>query len=71
MFSSNMHRMASQVVLIGTGSEVDIAFQAAKELVAEGIGVRVVSLPSWELFQAQDESYRSLCSTGRTAQGLD
>ncbi|MBW7885929.1 MAG: transketolase [Caldilineaceae bacterium] len=48
-----------QVVLIATGSELDIAYNAAKELAGEGIGVRVVSLPSWELFQQQDEAYRS------------
>ena len=38
------------MVLIGAGSELDIAYEAAKELAAEGVGVRVVSLPSWELF---------------------
>ena len=47
-----------QVILIGTGSEVEIAFDAAKILAGEGVGVRVVSLPSWELFEAQDEAYR-------------
>ena len=47
-----------QVLLIGTGSEVEIAFDAAKILAGEGIGVRVVSLPSWELFAQQDEAYR-------------
>ena len=45
--------------MIGTGSELDIAFEAGKALAAAGIGVRVVSLPSWELFAAQDESYRA------------
>ncbi len=48
-----------QVVLIGTGSEVDIAYQAALKLADAGIGVRVVSLPSWELFEQQDEAYRA------------
>lgn len=48
-----------QVVLIGTGSEVQIAYDAAKQLAAEGIGVRVVSLPSWELFQAQPADYQA------------
>lgn len=47
-----------QVILIGTGSELDIAYNAAKQLAAEGIGVRVVSLPCWELFEQQDEAYR-------------
>ena len=47
-----------QLVLIATGSELDIAYNAAKQLAAEGVGVRVVSLPSWELFEKQDEAYR-------------
>ncbi|MBK8047054.1 MAG: transketolase [Anaerolineales bacterium] len=47
-----------QVVLVATGSELDIAYTAAKQLVSEGVGVRVVSLPCWELFAAQEESYR-------------
>ncbi len=45
------------VVLIGSGSEVEIAYDAAKQLAAEGIGVRVVSLASFELFEAQSEEY--------------
>jgi transketolase len=54
-----------QLVLIATGSELDIAFNAAKQLAAEGVGVRVVSLPCWELFEAQDEAYRrSVIPTG-------
>lgn len=48
-----------QVVLIGTGSELDIAYNAGKQLAGEGVGVRVVSLPSWELFQAQPAEYRA------------
>jgi transketolase len=48
-----------QLVLIGTGSELDIAYTAAKQLAAEGVGVRVVSLPSWEIFQAQPAAYRA------------
>ena len=46
-------------MLIGTGSEVDIAYQAALKLADAGIGVRVVSLPSWELFEQQEEAYRA------------
>ena len=45
------------IVLIGSGSEVEIAYDAAKQLVAEGVGVRVVSLPSFELFAAQGDDY--------------
>ncbi|MEJ5248320.1 MAG: transketolase [Caldilinea sp.] len=48
-----------QVVLIGTGSEVQIAYDAARRLANEGVGVRVVSLPCWELFQAQPADYRA------------
>ncbi len=47
------------VILIGTGSEVEIAYDAAKLLEAEGKTVRVVSLASWELFAAQDDAYRA------------
>jgi transketolase len=47
-----------QVILIGTGSETHIALEAGKKLAAEGIGVRVVSLPSWELFDGQPQEYR-------------
>ena len=47
-----------QVALVATGSEVEIAYNAAKQLAEEGIGVRVVSLASWELFAAQDAAYR-------------
>ena len=47
-----------QAVLMATGSEVSIAMQARDLLQAEGIGTRVVSMPCWELFAAQDETYR-------------
>ncbi len=47
-----------QVILIATGSEVQHAVAARETLQAEGIGTRVVSLPSWELFEAQDADYR-------------
>jgi len=47
-----------QVILMATGSEVAIALEARKLLEAEGIGARVVSMPCWELFEQQDESYR-------------
>ncbi len=47
-----------EVILIATGSEVSIAMQARDILQAEGIGTRVVSMPSMELFAAQDEAYR-------------
>jgi transketolase len=46
------------VILIGTGSETHLALEAGKQLAAEGIRVRVVALPSWELFDAQPIKYR-------------
>jgi len=47
------------VILIGTGSEVQHCVEAADLLAADGVGARVVSMPSWELFAAQDASYRA------------
>ncbi|HQF71981.1 MAG TPA: transketolase C-terminal domain-containing protein, partial [Promineifilum sp.] len=47
-----------QVILIGTGSEVQLAVGARALLAAEGIAARVVSLPSWELFAQQPQEYR-------------
>ena len=47
-----------QVILIATGSEVEIAMAARDILQAEGIGTRVVSMPSMELFAEQDAAYR-------------
>lgn len=46
------------VTLIATGSEIEIAHQAAEQLEQEGIRAAIVSLPSFELFAAQDEAYR-------------
>jgi transketolase len=47
-----------QALLMATGSEVAVALKARGLLEAEGIGTRVVSMPSWELFEEQPESYR-------------
>jgi transketolase len=47
-----------QVILIGTGSEVHLCLEAQDRLSKNGIRVRVVSMPSWELFDRQDEKYR-------------
>ncbi|WP_368183707.1 transketolase [Aestuariibius sp. HNIBRBA575] len=47
-----------QAILMATGSEVEVAMKARDILEAEGIGVRVVSMPCWELFEAQEDSYR-------------
>jgi transketolase len=46
------------VILMGTGSEVSLCMGAMETLKAEGIKARVVSMPSWELFEHQPESYR-------------
>ncbi len=47
-----------EVILIGTGSEVSLCIAAYEALNAEGVRARVVSMPSWELFEKQPESYR-------------
>ena len=47
-----------QVILIGTGSEVQLCVNVYEALAREGIGARVVSMPSWELFEQQDAAYR-------------
>jgi transketolase len=44
--------------VIATGSEVQLALKALEALARDGIRVRVVSMPSWELFDAQPQSYR-------------
>jgi transketolase len=46
------------VILMGTGSEVQLCVAAYETLKAEGINARVVSMPSWELFEKQDAEYR-------------
>jgi transketolase len=47
-----------QVILMGTGSEVYLCIDAYEKLKTEGIRARVVSMPSWDLFEHQDQSYR-------------
>ncbi len=49
---------ALQAILLASGSEVHVALAAAEQLEAEGIGARVVSMPSWELFRQQEAAYR-------------
>ncbi len=46
------------MILIGSGSEVSLCVEAYERLKSEGIKARVVSMPSWELFDAQPQSYR-------------
>lgn len=66
--AENLHRGAyvladfgegvPQIILMASGSEVSLILTAGERLAAEGVNVRLVSFPSWELFEAQDEDYR-------------
>ncbi|WP_439855776.1 transketolase [Pseudomonas yamanorum] len=47
-----------QVILMATGSEVSLAVEAYEQLKSEGVAAQVVSMPSWELFEEQDQAYR-------------
>jgi len=47
-----------QVVLIASGSEVSLCIDAFEQLKSEGVGARVVSMPSWEIFERQSQEYR-------------
>ena len=49
----------AKVILIATGSEVSVALGAAKLLAADGIGARVVSMPSWRVFDEQSAEYKA------------
>ncbi|GAX90852.1 transketolase [Effusibacillus lacus] len=49
---------APQAILIATGSEVSLALKAQQELTARGVSARVVSMPSWELFDKQPQAYK-------------
>ncbi|WP_297378441.1 transketolase C-terminal domain-containing protein, partial [uncultured Helcococcus sp.] len=48
-----------EIVLIGTGSEVQLAYEVAESLHEKGISARAVSMPSMELFDAQTEEYKA------------
>ncbi len=59
---------APEVILIGTGSEVSLCVDAYENLLGQGIRARVVSMPSWELFDHQPQAYRdSVLPPGITA----
>ena len=47
-----------ELILMASGSEVSLIYQAAARLASEGIHARAVSFPSWELFEQQEEAYR-------------
>jgi transketolase len=49
---------APKLIMIGTGSELQLAFAAAEALEGEGVPTRVVSMPCWERFELQDDDYR-------------
>ena len=49
---------APELILIATGSEVELILQAQQKLKENGIAARVVSMPSWELFEKQDDNYK-------------
>ncbi|GLR82896.1 transketolase [Azospirillum oryzae] len=54
-----------KATILATGSEVSLAMEARKALQAQGIGTAVVSMPSWELFERQDDAYKaSVLGTG-------
>jgi transketolase len=47
-----------ELILMASGSEVDLILRSASNLAAEGVNVRVVSFPSWEIFSQQDQAYK-------------
>src|SRR6201997_1548136 len=55
---ADAHGGDPEVILIGTGSEVALCLEAYEQLSKEGVRARVVSMPSWELFDDQDRNYR-------------
>lgn len=55
---SPSEKQISDALIIATGSEVPLAYEAQQELKKEGIDVAVVSMPSWDLFEKQDKEYK-------------
>ncbi len=47
-----------EIILMASGSEVQLVYEAGKQLMDRGVAVRVVSMPSWELFEEQDDAYK-------------
>jgi transketolase len=59
---------APEVILMASGTEVSLCIAAHEKLKAEGVASRVVSMPCWEIFEAQDQAYReSVLPPGVTA----
>jgi transketolase len=57
VLAGSAHR-TPDIILMGTGSEVRLCVDVYEKLTAEGVAARVVSMPSWELFELQDDAYR-------------
>ena len=55
---ADMGQNKPEIIFMASGSEVNLILNAASNLAAEGVNVRVVSFPSWEIFEKQDKSYR-------------
>lgn len=55
---ADLGKRAPEIILMATGSEVQLIVEAGRKLAAAGRGVRLVSFPSWELFEAQTKRYR-------------
>ncbi|MBN1658300.1 MAG: hypothetical protein JXA93_07870 [Anaerolineae bacterium] len=53
-----MQLATGRELLIATGTELALAVEAYEQLIGEGIKARVISMPSWELFERQDQAYR-------------
>ena len=62
-------RRPPEVILIGTGSEVSLCVAAYERLLAEGVEARVVSMPSWELFDAAGRGTATRCCRRRSPRG--
>jgi transketolase len=59
-----------EIILMASGSEVSLIYEAAQKLAEEGKGVRVVSFPSWEIFEKQDDAYRESVLPGNIQKRL-
>jgi transketolase len=57
---ADMGDTTPEIILMASGSEVSLIIEAGVRLASEGVNVRLVSFPSWELFKSQEESYRNL-----------
>ena len=55
---ANTPPTSPEIILIASGSEVAVALEAFEKLAAEGIAARVVSLPSWDIFERQPQAYK-------------